>query len=144
MKYTTAICRERCTKLLSHLKNTGGNIRIFVDEMKFVVVAVACCRSSRMIAVNPAEVPSVMKSKHSDFSMIFDALASSDSFNKYCDPQKVISIQDSTTALGSKKVQRYLKENIPLFVPNVYLALQILSPDLNPCDLNVQRLSEKV
>ena len=35
---TTAIHRERCSKLLSHLKNHGSDIRIFVDEKKFVLM----------------------------------------------------------------------------------------------------------
>ena len=58
----TAIRSERCPKLLNHLKNTGGDVRIFVDEKNFLVDEVANRRNSRIIAMNPSEVPPVLAS----------------------------------------------------------------------------------
>ena len=45
---------------------------------------------------------------------------------------KVMFIQDSAPAHGSKTVQTFLKREIPLFVPsNIWPSS---SPDLNPCE----------
>jgi len=167
---TTAIRRERCPKLLSHLKNTGGDIRIFVDEKKFVVDEVANRRNSRVIALNLSEVPPVMKSKHPASSMVFGAVASDGRVMpphfikaglkinteeylkilkdvlmpwivKFYDPQRVMFVQDSAPAHGSKKVQKYLKEHLPLFVPKETWPSS--SPDLNPCDYWMWSVIEK-
>ena len=48
------------------------------------------------------------------------------------DPFKVMLVQDSAPAHGAKKVQDFLKENLPLMVPNDVWPSS--SPDLNACD----------
>ena len=51
---------------------------------------------------------------------------------KYNDPQRIMFVQDSAPAHGSKKVQKYLKENLPLFFRQDTWPSS--SPDFNPCD----------
>ena len=51
---------------------------------------------------------------------------------KNYDPMKVMFIQDSAPAHGSKTVQKFLKKELPLFVPSTISPSS--SPDLNPCD----------
>ena len=48
------------------------------------------------------------------------------------DPFKVMLVQDSEPAHGAKKVQDFLKENLPLMVPKDIWPSS--SPDLNVCD----------
>ena len=48
------------------------------------------------------------------------------------DPFKVMLVQDSAPAHGAKKVQDFLKENLPLMVPKDIWPSS--SPDLNVCD----------
>ena len=47
-------------------------------------------------------------------------------------PNKVMLEQDSAPAHGAKKVQIYLKENLPMFVPKKIWPS--ISQDLNICD----------
>ena len=102
-----------------------------------------------------------MQSKHPAFVMMFGAIASNGKvmpphfieaglkintveylkileevllpwIKKNYDPMKVMFIQDSAPAHGSKTVQTFLKRKIPLFVPsNIWPSS---SPDLNRCD----------
>ena len=48
------------------------------------------------------------------------------------DPFKVMLVQDSAPAHRAKKVQDFLKENLPLMVPKDIWPSS--SPDLNVCD----------
>ena len=48
------------------------------------------------------------------------------------DPFKVMLVQDSAPAHGAKKLQDFLKENLPLMVPKDIWPSS--SPDLNVCD----------
>ena len=56
---------------------------------------------------------------------------------------KVMFIQDSAPAHGSKTVQKFLKRELPLFVPSTIWPSSL--PDLNPCDYwlwgNVEKVS---
>ena len=71
-----ALRAERCPKLLNHLKQKGGHVRVFVDEKKFVVDEIANKQKTRIIAFNPSEVPPVMQSKNPASVMVFAAVAS--------------------------------------------------------------------
>ena len=62
--------------LLNHLKHRAGDVRIFVDEKKFVVVEVSNCRNSRCIAKDSPCVPPVMESNFPASVMVFGAVAS--------------------------------------------------------------------
>jgi len=156
-----ALRMERCPKLINHLKNKGGHVRIFVDEKKFIVDEVANRQNTRVIACNPSEVPPVMHSKNPASAMVFAAVASDGKvmpphfiqaglkintaeylkilrdvllpwIRKNFDPTQVMLIQDSAPAHGAKQVQAFLKENVPLFVPKDVWPSN--SPDLNVCD----------
>ena len=73
------------------------HVRVFVDEKKFVVDEVANKQNTLIIAFDPLEVPF-----------------------------KVMLVQDSAPAHEAKKVQDFLKENLPLMVPkDRYLAQQL-------------------
>ena len=155
------IWKERSHLLLNHLKHKGGAVRIFVDETKFVVDEVANYRNSRFIAKDPSCVPPVMRSKHPAFVMVFGVVASDGKvmpphfidvglkintaeylkilkevllpwIKKNYDPMKVMFIQDSVPAHGSKTVQKFLKRELPLFVLTTVWPSSL--PDLNPCD----------
>lgn len=152
---------ERCQELLNHLKHRGGHVRIFVDEKKFVVDEVANRQNTRVIASDPSEVPPVMQSKNPASVMVFAAVASDGKvmpphfieaglkinaeeylkilkdvlmpwIRRNYEPFNVMLIQDSAPAHGAKKVQDFLKENLPLFVPKDIWPSS--SPDLNVCD----------
>ena len=156
-----AIRAERCPKLLCHLKNKGGHVRIFVDEKKFIVDEIANRQNTRVIACDPSEVPPVMQSKNPASVMIFADVASDGKvmpphfieaglkintteylkilndvllpwIRRNYDGTKVMLVQDSAAAHGAKKVQTYLKENLPMFVPKDIWPSS--SPDLNVCD----------
>ena len=71
-----ALRAERCPKLLNHLKHKGGHVRVFVNEKKIVVDEVANKQNTRIIAVDPSEVPPVMQSKSPASVMVFAAVAS--------------------------------------------------------------------
>ena len=140
------IRKERSHLLLNHLKHKGGSVRIFVDEKKFVVDEVTNHRNSRFIAKDPSCVPPVMWSKHPASIMVFGVVASDGKvmpphfidaglkintakylkilkefllpwIKKNYDPIKVMFIQDSAPAHGSKTVQKFLKRELLLFVP---------------------------
>ena len=142
-----AIRKERSPLLLNHLKHHGGAICIFVDEKKFVVDGASNRRNSRFIAKDSSCVPPVMQSKHPASVMVFGAIASDGKvmpphfievglkintaeylkileevllpwIKKNYDPIKVMFIQDSAPAHGSKTVQTFLKREIPLFIPS--------------------------
>ena len=152
---------ERCPKLLNHLKHKGGHTRIFVDEKKFIVDEVPNRQNTRVVACDPSEVPPVMQSKNPASVMVFAAVASDGKvmpphfveaglkintseylkilndvllpwIRRNYDPTKVMLVQDSAPAHGAKKVQDFLKENLPLFVPKDIWPSS--SPDLNVCD----------
>jgi transposase len=156
-----AIRAERSPNLLSHLKHKGGNVRVFVDEKKFVVDEVTNRQNSRVIAYDPSEVPPVLQSKNPASAMVFGAVASDGRLmpphfiaaglkintaeymkilegvmmpwiKRYYEPSKVMFVQDSAPAHGSKMVQQYLREQLPLFVSKDIWPSS--SPDLNPCD----------
>ena len=156
-----ALRAERCPKLLNHLKHKGGHVRVFVDEKKFVVDEVANRQNTRVIASDPSEGPPVMQSKNPASVMIFAAVASDGKvipphfieeglrintaeylkilkdvlmpwIRRNYDPFKVMLVQDSAPAHGAKKVQDFLKENLPLMVPKDIWPSS--SPDLNVCD----------
>ena len=156
-----AIRVERCAKLLNHLKNKGGHVRIFVDEKKFIVDEVANCQNTRLIACDPSDVRPVMQSKNPASVMVFAAVASDGRvmpphfieaglkinmaeylnilndvllswIHRYYNATKVMLVQNSVPAHGAKQVQTYLKENLPLFVPKDIWPSS--SPDLNVCD----------
>jgi hypothetical protein len=156
-----AIRAERCPRLLNHLKHKGGEVRVFVDEKKFVVDEVSNRRNARVIAENPSQVPVVMHSKNPASVMVFGAVASDGRvmpphfieaglkintteylkiltevlmpwIRKHYDPKKVMFVQDSAPAHGSKAVQEFLKAELPNFVPKEVWPSS--SPDLNPCD----------
>ena len=166
------IQKKRSHLLLNHLKHKGGSVRIFVDEKKFVVDEVANHRNSQFIAKNPSCVPPVMQSKHPASVMVFGVVASDGKvmpphfidaglkintaeylkilkevllpwIKKNYGPMKVMFIQDSVPAHGSKTVQKFLKRELPLFVPSTIWPSS--SPDLNPCDYwlwgNVEKVS---
>ena len=153
------IRKERSHLLLNHLKHKGGSVRIFVDEKKFMVDEVANCRNSWFIAKDPSCVPPVMRSKHPASVMVFGVVASDGKvmpphfidaglkintaeylkilkevllpwIKKNYDPIKVIFIQDSAPAHRSKTVQKFLKRELPLFVPSTIWPSSL--PDLNP------------
>lgn len=156
-----ALRAERCPKLLNHLKHKGGHVRVFVDEKKFVVDEVANKQNTRILAFDPSEVPPVMQSKNPASVMVFAAVASDGNvmpphfieaglkintaeylkilkdvlmpwIRRNYDPFKVMLVQDSAPAHGAKKVQDFLKENLPLMVPKDIWPSS--SPDLNVCD----------
>ena len=155
------IREERCPKLLNHLKNKGGKVRIFVDEKKFVVDEVSNRQNSRVIAYDSSQVHPVMRSKNPASVMVFAAVASDGKFmpphfieaglkinaveylkilkhtllpwiDKHYDRKEVMLIQDNAPAHGAKIVQAYLENNLPLFVPKN--SWPSSSPDLNVCD----------
>ena len=51
------------------------------------------------------------------------------------EPNEVMLVQESARAHGSKTVQTYVKENLPMFVPKDIRASS--SPDLVVCDFSV-------
>ena len=148
--------------VLNQLKNHGGNVRVFVDEKKFVVDEVANRRNSRVIASNPGDVPSVMKNKNPAYVMVFGAVASDGRvmppyfihagekkigaeehlaileemllpwMTKYYDLKKITLVQDSAPAHASRRVQDFLSRRISLYVPKDTWPPNSL--DLNPCD----------
>ena len=159
--HSRAIQVERCSKLLNHLKNKGGHVRIFVNEKKFIMDEVANCQNMRVIACDPSDVCPVRQSKNPAFVMVFTAVASEgrvmpphfikaglkihtaeslDILNdvllpwiRRCyDATKVMLVQDSAPVHGAKQVQTYLKENVPLFVLKDIWPSS--SPDLNVCN----------
>ena len=71
-----AIRVKRCLKLLNHLKNKGGHVRIFVDGKKFIVDEVSNHQNTRVIAYDPSDVCPVMQSKNPASVMVFAAVAS--------------------------------------------------------------------
>ena len=152
---------ERCPKLLNHLKHKGGHVRVFVDEKKFVVDEVANRQNTRVIAFDPSKVPPVMQSKNPASVMVFAAVASDGKvmpphfseaglkintaeylkilkdvlilwIRRNYDPFKVMLVQDSALAHGAKKLQDFLKDNLPLMVPKYIWPSS--SPNLNVCD----------
>lgn len=156
-----AIRRERAPKVLNLLKHLGSDVRVFVDEKKFIVEEVANRRNSRAIAYSPDEVAPVMKGKNPASVMVFGAVASdgrimpphfmpagvmidTDAYltilkeslipwmMKYYDLSKVMLVQDSAPAHASQRVQDFLSQRIPLYVPKDIWPSN--SPDLNPCD----------
>ena len=156
-----AIRAERSPKLLSHLRHKGGKVRIFVDEKKFVVDEVSNRHNARVIAQDPSKVPPVMQSKNPASVMVFGAMAGDGRVmpphfieaglkintteymkilqdvmmpwvTRHYDPTQVMFVQDSAPAHGSKTVQDYLQQKMPLFVPKDMWPSS--SPDLNPCD----------
>ena len=156
-----AIRAERSPKLLSHLRHKGGQVRIFVDEKKFIVDEVPNRHNARIIALSPADVPPVMQSKNPASVMVFGAMASDGRMMpphfieaglkintaeymkilqdvmlpwiiRHYDRTQVMFVQDSAPAHGSRTVQDYLKQKMPLFVPKDMWPSS--SPDLNPCD----------
>ena len=156
-----AIRIERYPKLLNHLKNKGGYVRIFVNEKKFILDEVANHQNTRVITCDPSDVYPVIQSKNPASVMVF-AVVTSDRrvmpphfikawlkintaeylnilndislpcIRRYYDTTKVMLVQDSAPAHGAKQVQTYLKENLPLFVPKDIWPSS--SPDLNDCD----------
>ncbi|KAF2352619.1 hypothetical protein FHG87_016621 [Trinorchestia longiramus] len=143
------------------IASLGGHVRVFVDEKKFVVDEVANRRNTRVVAYDPSEVPPVMQSKNPASVMVFAAVASDGKvmpphfieaglkintaeylkilkdvlmpwIRRNYDPFKVMLVQDSAPAHGAKKVQDFLKENLPLMVPKAIWPSS--SPDLNVCD----------
>ena len=156
-----AIRVERFPKLLDHLKNKGGHVRIFVDEKKFIVDEVANRQNTRVIACDPSDVRPMMQSKNPASVMVFAAVASDGRvmtphfikaglkintaeylnilndvllpwIRRYYDATKVMLVEDSAPVHGAKQVQTYLKENLPLFVLKDIWPSS--SPDLNVCD----------
>ena len=72
-----AIRIERNPLLLNHLKNCGGDVRIFVDEKIFIVGKKKTnCRNSWVIAKSHKELPAMMESKHPTSVMVFSAVVS--------------------------------------------------------------------
>ena len=63
-KRVKAIRREGAPKVLNHLKHLGSGVRVFVDEVKFIVEEVTNHRSSRVIAYSPDDLAPVMKGKN--------------------------------------------------------------------------------
>ncbi|KAF2362962.1 Homeobox domain-like [Trinorchestia longiramus] len=117
--------------------------------------------NTRVVAYDPSEVPPVMQSKNLASVMVFAAVASYGKvmpphfieaglkintaeylkilkdvlmpwIRRNYDPFKVMLVQDSAPAHGAKKVQDFLKENLPLMVPKDIWPSS--SPDLNVCD----------
>ena len=156
-----AIRRERAPKVLNQLKHLGSDVRVFVDEKKFIVEEVANRRNSRVIAYSPDEVAPEIKGKHSASVMVFGAVASdgrimpphfipagvtidTDEYltilkeslipwlMKYYDLNKVMLVQDSAPAHAAQRVQDFLSQKIPMYVPKDIWPSN--SPDLNPCD----------
>ena len=156
-----AIRRERAPKVLNHLKYLGSDVRVFVDDKKFIVEEVANRRNSRVIAYCPDDVAPVMKGENSVSVMEFGAVTSdgrvmpphfipvgmmidTDEYltilkeslipwmMKYYDLNKVMMVQDSAPAHASQTVQDILSQKIPLYVPKDIWPSN--SPDLNPCD----------
>ena len=155
------IRKERSAFLLNHLKNHGGVFHFFVDEKKFVVDEVANRRNSRVIALNPSEVPSFMQSTNPASVMVFGGIASDGNvmpphfikvglkintvqymkiFERIVlpwiienyDSKHVMFVQESEPAHGAKTVQEFLKKQLLLFVPKDVWPYS--SPHLNPCD----------
>lgn len=153
--------RERAPKVLNLLKHRGGDVRVFLDEKKFVVDEVANRRNSRAIVSRPDDVPPVMISKNPKSVMVFGAVASDghvmpphfipagvrvdteeylnileDSLipwlEEHFNLDKVMLVQDSAPAHASLRVQDFLSRRIPLFVPKDVCPPN--PPDLNPCD----------
>lgn len=67
---------ERSPRLLSHMKHYDGDIRIFVDEKKFMVDEDGNYRNSQVIMYNPSIITSAMHSKNPALIMVFEAVAS--------------------------------------------------------------------
>ena len=66
---------ERSPLLLNHVKNRG-DVRIFVDENKFVVDKKTNCCNSQVIAKSHKEILAEIKSKHPTSVMVFSAVVS--------------------------------------------------------------------
>lgn len=157
-----AIREERCPKLLSFLKHNGASkVVVFVDEKKFVVDAEVNRQNSRVIAVDPSEVPPVFHTKNPASVMVFGAVASDGSvmpphfieaglkvntveyisiletvllpwMEKKFGLNNVVLVQDSAPCHGSKKTQAFLAEKVPFFVKSSIWPSN--SPDLNVLD----------
>lgn len=153
---------ERCPKLLSFLKHKGASkVVVFVDEKKFVVDAEVNRQNSRVIAVDPSEVPAVFHTKNPASVMVFGAVASDGSvmpphfieaglkvntevyleiLERILIPwmeenfglDNVVLIQDSAPCHGSKRTQSYLAERVPHFIKSDIWPSN--SPDLNVLD----------
>ena len=156
-----ALRKERAPKVLNHLKHRGSDVRVFVDEKKFVVEEVANRQNARYIAYSPDDVAPVVKGKNPASVMVFGAVASDGRvmpphfipagvrigaeeyltilkeslipwMMKHYDLDKVMLVQDSAPAHASHRVQDFLERRIPLYVPKDIWPSN--SPDLNPCD----------
>ncbi|CAI9718914.1 Hypothetical predicted protein [Octopus vulgaris] len=65
---------ERSPRLLCHLKHGSGDVRIFVDEKKFMVDEVANRQNSRVMAYGPFQAPSARHSKNLASIMVVGAV----------------------------------------------------------------------
>ena len=65
---------NKCPTLVYHLKNMGGDTRIFVVEKEIIVDEAGNCHDSRVINGNPSDFPPVMKSKKPDSVLVFTAI----------------------------------------------------------------------
>ena len=159
--YLKAITKERSNFLLNHLKSRGGVIHFFIDEKKFVADEVANWRNSRVIALSPFEVQSIMQSKNLASIMVYGGIASDGKvmpphfikvglkintvqYMKFLervvlawiienyDSKHVMFVQDSASAHRAKTVREFLKKQLPFFVRKDIWPSS--SPDLNPCD----------
>ena len=137
------ITKERSTFLLNHLKNCGEVVQFFIVEKKFVVDELANRRNSRVIALNPFEVPPVMQSKNPASIIVFGGIASDDYVTpphfikvglkintvqymkilervvlawiiENYDPEHVMFVQDSAPAHESKLFDSSSRNNCPV------------------------------
>ena len=71
-----AVRIEKYPKLLSRLKNKGGDNRIFVDEKKLIVNEVAIRQNTRVFACHPSDASPVRQNKNPASAMVLAAVAS--------------------------------------------------------------------
>ncbi len=126
-----------------------------------MVDEIANRQNDRVLACDPSTVPPVLQSKNPTSVMVFGAVASDGLvmpphfikaglrigakeyldilenilmpwIHQHYNPQQVMFVQDSAPALKSALVQKFLSQELPLFVPEKVWPSG--SPDLNPCD----------
>ena len=67
---------ERCPKLFNHLRHTGGEFQVFVDERNSPWTRYLIVANDRVITHSSSEVSTVTHSKKRASVMVFTAVAS--------------------------------------------------------------------
>ena len=111
---------ERKSLLLNNVKNFG-DVRIFVDEQKFVVNEKSNRRNSREIAKSCEDVPVGMESKH--FASVVFFFCSCEQRQDYASP-----FHQSWEQINTSEYAKILKEVLMPWSKNITIIRELYSP----------------